>query len=370
MSKRRIVLAVIVGTLVLGANLRADMMPVSSFDDGGPPARGAIRVTPEDFVVDEVTGIIPTGAGEHAWLRIRKRDANTQWVAQRLAVLAGVRAVAIGYAGLKDRRALTSQVFTVHLPGRPDPDWSALGGPEIEVLEVARHHRKLQRGALRGNRFRLRVRGLAGDRAVLARRLEQLRESGVPNYFGPQRFGRDGANLAAAAELLQGKVLADRFQRGMAISAARAFLFNAALAQRVAAASWDGALPGDIMQLDGRRALFRIEAADAEIEARLRALAIHPTGPLPGRPGRVLEPGPALRQLEQAWLAPHAAWVAGLARLGVEAERRALRLPVRDLCWAVTGDTLELAFELPAGGFATTVLRECVAVSAPADEPA
>jgi tRNA pseudouridine13 synthase len=340
------------------------------FAFAGPPARGAIRVTPEDFVVEEITGITPTGAGEHAWLWIRKRNANTQWVAQRLAALAGVRAVAVGYAGLKDRRALTSQAFTVHLPGRPDPDWSALEGAEIEVLEVTRHQRKLQRGALRGNRFRLRVCDLDGDPALLAQRLGQTAERGVPNYFGPQRFGHGGGNLAAAAALLQGAVLADRFQRGMAISAARAFLFNAVLAGRVAAGTWDVALPGDVVQLDGRRPLFRVEPDDGEIDARVRALAVHPTGPLPGRPGRALEPGPAVQTLEEAWLAPHGAWVDGLARLGVEAERRALRLRVRDLGWVVSGDTLDLAFELPAGGFATTVLRECVAVSAPADEPA
>ena len=348
------------------------MEPTSDlpFAFGGPPARGAIRVTPEDFVVDEVTGIVPTGAGEHAWLRIRKRNANTQWVAQRLAALAGVRAVALGYAGLKDRRALTSQVFTVHLPGRPDPDWSAIAGPEVEILEVTRHHRKLRRGALWGNRFRLRVREIDGDPAMLGERLARVRERGVPNYFGPQRFGRDGANLAAAGELLQGGALEDRFQRGMAISAARAFLFNAVLAQRVAAGTWDAALAGDLVQLDGRRALFRVEAADADVESRVRSLAIHPTGPLPGRPGRALEPGAAVRALEEACLASHRAWVDGLARLGVEAERRALRLTVRDLRWALDGDGLELAFELPAGGFATTVLRECVAASAPADEPA
>jgi tRNA pseudouridine13 synthase len=340
------------------------------FAFGEPPARGVIRVTPEDFVVDEVTGIVPTGAGEHAWLRIRKRNPNTQWVAQRLAALAGVRAVALGYAGLKDRRALTSQVFTVHLPGRPDPDWSAIEGPEVEILEVTRHHRKLRRGALWGNRFRLRVREIYGDLAMLGERLARVRERGVPNYFGPQRFGRDGANLAAADQLLQGGALEDRFQRGMAISAARAFLFNAVLAQRVAAGTWDAALAGDLVQLDGRRALFRVEAGDADVELRARSLAIHPTGPLPGRAGRALEPGPAVRALEEACLAPHRAWVDGLARLGVEAERRALRLTVRDLRWALDGDDLELAFELPAGGFATTVLRECVAVSAPADEPA
>ena len=337
---------------------------------GGPPAVGVIRVTPEDFMVEEVTGISPSGAGEHAWLRIRKRDANTQWVAQRLAALAGVRPVAVGYAGLKDRRALTTQVFTVHLPGRPDPDWAALEGDGIEILEVARHHRKLQRGALRGNRFRLRVCHLDGDLAGLARQLEQIGRTGVPSYFGPQRFGREDANLVAAAALLQGTAMVDRFRRGMAISAARSFLFNRVLAQRVSAGSWDRALPGDVMQLGGRRALFRIESPDADIAARLRDLAIHPTGPLPGRAARTLEPGAPVQQLERDWLAPYRAWIEGLAQLGVEAERRALRLPVRDLRWRFGAGMLELEFDLPAGGYATTVLREGVAVSALGNEPA
>jgi len=321
-------------------------------------------------VVEELTGITPSGAGEHAWLRLRKRNANTEWVARRLAAFAGVRPAAVGYAGLKDRRALTTQVFTVHLPGRADPDWRALDGDEIQVLEATRHHRKLQRGALRGNRFLLRVGELAGDLAALSVRLETLRGTGVPNYFGPQRFGRDGSNLVTAAALLAGAAPPDRFQRGIAISAARAFLFNLVLGQRVVAGTWDRALPGDVMQLDGRRALFRVDLPDAEIDARLRDLAIHPTGPLPGRAGRALAPGAPLELLEREWLAPHAEWVEGLARLGVEAERRALRLPVRGLHWRLAEDGLEIGFELPAGGYATTVLRECVALSAWAGETA
>lgn len=334
------------------------------FAFGEPPARGVIRAAPEDFVVEEVTGIMPSGAGEHAWLRIRKRNANSQWVAQRLAALAGVRTMAVGYAGLKDRRALTTQVYTVHLPGRPDPDWSALASDEIEVLEATRHHRKLQRGALRGNRFRLRVVDLEGDAAALTERLARLRAAGVPNYFGPQRFGHDGANLTAAAALFAGGSLPDRFARGMAISAARSFLFNRVLGCRVADGSWDRALPGDVMQLDGRRALFRVDAPDTEIDERLRAMEIHPTGPLPGRAGRALEPGAEAWQREREWLAPDDDWVQGLIRLGVEAERRALRLPVRELTWRLDSGVLELGFELPAGGYATTVLRECVALSA------
>jgi tRNA pseudouridine13 synthase len=330
---------------------------------GDPPARGVIRAAPEDFVVEEVTGIEPSGAGEHAWLVVRKRGANTQWVAQRLARLAGVPPVAIGYAGLKDRHALTTQCFTVHLPGRPDPDWSALADGEIEVLAVTRHHRKLQRGALQGNRFSLSLRDLAGDGGALAERLSLIGRAGVPNYFGAQRFGRDAANLAAADALLRG-ARRPRHEQGLLLSAVRSQLFNAVLGARVAVGAWDRVLAGDVMQLDGRSALFPAEEADADVVDRAARLEIHPTGPLPGRRGRALEAAAEAARVESEALAAHADWVEGLARLGVEADRRALRLPVRELSWEVAPGVLRLAFFLPAGGYATAVLRECAAVSA------
>jgi tRNA pseudouridine13 synthase len=330
---------------------------------GGPPARGVIRAAPEDFVVEEVTGIEPSGAGEHVWLVVRKRGANTQWVAQRLARLAGVPPVAIGYAGLKDRHALTTQCFTVHLPGRPEPDWSALADGEIEVLSATRHHRKLQRGALRGNRFRLTVRDLAGDGGALAQRLAQIGRVGVPNYFGEQRFGRDAANLAAADALLRG-TRRPRQEQGLLLSAARSHLFNAVLGARVEGGSWDHVLAGDVMQLDGRSALFRADSPEEDTVARAARLEIHPTGPLPGRRGRALEAAADVARIERDALAPHRDWVEGLARLGVEADRRALRLPVRELSWEAAPDVLRLSFFLPAGGYATMVLRECAAVSA------
>ena len=336
---------------------------------GPPVACGTIRAVPEDFVVEEVTGIAPSGAGEHAWLVVRKRGANTQWVAQRLAALAGVPPVAVGYAGLKDRHALTTQCFTVHLAGRPDPDWGAIADGEIEVLEATRHHRKLQRGALRGNRFRLRVRDCADAPDALAERLARIAREGVPNYFGEQRFGRDAANLAAADALLRG-ARRPRRDEGLLLSAARSWLFNAVLGARVGAGCWDRVLPGDVMQLDGRGAQFRVDDPDEETAARAARLEIHPTGPLPGRPGRALAPAGEAAAIESGGLAASAGWVEGLARLGVEADRRALRLAVRDLEWERVVDGVLLGFFLAAGGYATAVLRECLAASAGAVEAA
>lgn len=337
---------------------------------GRPVARGRIRVQPEDFEVAEVLGFEPDGQGEHAFLRVRKRGANTEWVARRLAAFAGVRPRDVGYAGLKDRLAVTEQWFSVCLPGRPDPDWSALGEPGIEVLEARRNGRKLRRGALAGNRFRLEIRDLAEgapddrvmdppvDRAALEERLRRVAERGVPNYFGPQRFGIRGGNLAKAqAVFLDRRRERDRHKRGLYYSAVRAVLFNRVLAARVEAGLWDSGLAGDAMMLEGSRSFFVAQEVDATILARLAALDIHPSGPLWGR-GVLASAGEA-RAFEETILAPFAAWRAGLEAEGLDQGRRSLRLRVADLAWDWPApERLVLRFRLPPGAYATTLLRE------------
>lgn len=171
---------------------------------GGPVLRGRLRQTPEDFVVDEDLGYVASGQGEHVWLRVRKRLHNTHDVARALARHAGVPQRDIGYAGLKDRNAVTTQVFTVHLPGCEGPDWQSLSLPGVELLEIDRHHRKVRRGALRGNRFTIRITGSQGARSAVEDRLQRLASEGVPNYFGSQRFGRGGQNLVRFEALRQG----------------------------------------------------------------------------------------------------------------------------------------------------------------------
>ncbi len=326
---------------------------------GGPTARGRLREQPEDFQVDECLPFQPSGGGEHVLVKIRKRGENTLWVARRLARVAGVAERDVGYAGLKDRHAVTSQWFSVGLAGKPEPDWSAVGSESIEVLESARHNRKLRPGAAAGNRFRLRVRGIDGDGGGLDERLEQVRGAGVPNYFGEQRFGHDGDNLAQARALFGGTLrVRDRKLRGIYLSAARAWIFNAVLAERVSAGSWNRALAGDVMNLDARRAVFATEMPDDELRGRIQRLEIHPTGPLWGR-GTSMAGGEAAL-CEQRIAQYNGDLTAGLERAGLEQERRALRVRVGDLQWARDGDTLELAFTLPSGSFATVVVREIV----------
>ncbi len=201
---------------------------------GRAAGQGLIRQQAADFVVEELIEMEPEEGGEHLWLRVRKTGENTEHVARLLAQAAGIRPQQVGYAGRKDRHAVTTQWFSLHLPGRPDPAGFALP-PSVEILEMRRRRRKLAVGGLRGNRFRLLVREFAGDAALLEERLRETAARGAPNYFGAQRFGRGGGNVAQALAWMRGeRRVDDRKLRGLLLSAARSQLFNALLARRVA----------------------------------------------------------------------------------------------------------------------------------------
>jgi tRNA pseudouridine13 synthase len=327
---------------------------------GMPPASGRLRHSPEDFVVWEIPLQQPDGTGEHVWLRIRKREENTLHVAERLARFADVPLRDVGYAGLKDRQAVAEQWFSVRIPGRDAPPWEAMRSDTLTVLEHARHSRKLRRGVLRGNRFRIRIRDVRGERADVEDRLRRIAGHGVPNYFGEQRFGRDGGNLRTADRLFDNpRRRMSRNQRSLALSAVRAFLFNRVLSRRVTDEIWNRAIAGDAMQLAGCRSFFIAGTVDTGLAARVEAQDIHPTGPLHGKGGTPVRE--ACRELESGTLSGYGGWLRGLEAAGLGQERRALRLIVSGLewCWADDGD-LVLAFSLPAGCYATGVLRELV----------
>lgn len=326
---------------------------------GGPPARGAIRTQPEDFCVTENIGYEPTGEGEHLWLWIEKRQANTVDVARDLARLAAVHPRAVGFAGLKDRNAVTRQPFSIHLPGQADPDWSQWPDQPFKVLSATRHARKIQRGKLAGNAFELVVRQLDGDIDELIRRLHTVVEHGAPNGFGEQRFG--GNNIARARALFSGALrrAPSKSKRGFYLSAARSLIFNQVLVERMAAGNWNRLIDGDIAMLDGTRSVFGADAGDPDQQSRCDRLDLHPTGPLAG-----LGDSPAdstAAAIEQAVFDRNQDLVDGLKKFQLKAERRALRMRVADLQWSIEdGQTLRLSFKLQRGCFATSVLRELI----------
>ncbi|MBC7982771.1 MAG: tRNA pseudouridine(13) synthase TruD [Candidatus Obscuribacterales bacterium] len=341
------------------SNLRLDSL---AYAYGAPLGTGVIRSRPEDFVVREFLGFEPTGEGEHLLLTVRKRGANTKWVAKELAKRAGVRARDVGFSGLKDRHAVTEQAFTLIDRVNPPETWQGFTGEGFEVVGAARQRRKLRRGAHRGNDFEIVVREFDADAAGLAARLDLIASAGVPNYFGAQRFGRNDSNLVHAERWLKtGVPPSNRDERSFALSAARSALFNLVLSTRIDNQNWNRLLPGEVVNLDGSGSVFVSAELDDALNERSASLDIHPTGPLCGRgESRVSR---AARELEDRALLPWREWCAGLESIGVEQQRRALRVAVRELTWDYRDRTLQLRFRLTRGAFATAVLREIVATT-------
>jgi len=325
------------------------------------PLRARLRAEPGDFRVDEIAATEPEGEGEHVWLQVRKTGLDTETVAEWLAGVAGVARPAVGYAGRKDRHAVTTQWFSVQLPGRNEPNWSADPPAGIEVLVSRRHGRKLKTGHLRGNAFRLRLRDVRGDRSAAEALLERMRQRGLPDYFGEQRFGH--ANLERARAWFAGRLRPrNRNQRSLYLSAARAAIFNAVLRRRIEDDSWDRLLPGDVANLDGSGSVFPVAALDEALRARCEQLDLHPTGPLWGRgdPGT----GGAVRGVEAGVAATLGDLSGGLERAQMKPARRPLRMRPRRMAWSWEADrTLVLEVELGPGEYATGVVAGVALIS-------
>jgi tRNA pseudouridine13 synthase len=321
-----------------------------------------IRQQPAHFQVDEQLPFSPSGEGGHVMLQIRKTGSNTDWIARQLAEFAGVDEVAIGYAGLKDRHAVTTQWFTVKVEGIEEPDWSQFQADGCDIVTLTRHNKKLKRGVLSGNHFHLVLTDLLGEQSVWEHSLERIAAEGVPNYFAEQRFGRQMANLAKAeAWFNSGRKPKKRQQKSMILSAARSWLFNQCVSARIEQNNWQQWLPGDVMQLNGTGSVFVPESDEADIAARLASFDIHPTAPLWGR-GRPMSQADCLAT-EQTALAEWQSWQQGLEQAGLKQERRALRVRPEAMSWAFKDNSLSLRFFLPAGSYATAVMRELADVT-------
>jgi tRNA pseudouridine13 synthase len=328
--------------------------------DGQSRIQGAVRQSPQDFEVTETLGFAPAGSGEHDFLWLEKIGANTAWVAQQLARHAGIPLRDVGYAGLKDRHAVTRQWFSVRRPRGAGTDWDVWESPGVRILEVARHDRKLRRGAHSGNQFRIVVRGVVATVDDIAEKTRSIVERGVPNYFGPQRFGHDGQNMRLACELFAGRRMS-RDKRSIAISSARAFLFNHVLQSRVRDDCWCTGLQGETFNLAGTNSIFVTDGITGEINARLRRHDIHPTAALWGRGAPQCSGEAAAREV--AVVGEFGQIGSGLDAIGAEHARRPTRLTVQEFSWELRKCDLSLHFSLEQGGFATSVLREMI------DEP-
>jgi tRNA pseudouridine13 synthase len=334
-------------------------IPVWPYVYGLPSGSGYIRTVPEDFKVYENLSFEPFGEGEHTFLQIQKTGENTEFVARQLARFADVRQRDIGFAGLKDRHAVTTQWFSVWLPGKADPDWTALETESIRVLQTVRHSRKLKRGVLSGNRFEITIRDWQGGKAKTIQKLSAIKANGIANYYGEQRFGNKGQNVNKALAMFRCERVV-REQRSLYLSAARSYLFNQILGSRVSSGTWNKALIGDTYLFDRSQSCFKSHTPDAEILSRLEAKAIHPSGVLWGK-GELDVSSDAL-SIEQKIIEDNAELALGLVDSGVEKSRRALRVNVEDLAWEfLNPTTLLLTFTLPAGSYATALLRELIA---------
>lgn len=325
------------------------------------PWQGVYRLQPEDFQVEEILGFEPEGHGEHLYLWIEKKGSNTVFVAQELARSAGVHPSAVAYSGLKDRHAITRQWFSLHLAGKADPAVDVLNSANWQVLKMARHPRKLKRGTHRSNRFTLRLRVDNADETTgdwLAERWQQIIQQGVPNYFGPQRFGRGGQNIQKALDWLMADTPQKppkRQEKGMYLSSLRSALFNAWLAEIITQEHWLTPLDGSCFNLQGTRSYFADPAA-VDITQRLEKGDINLAGPLAGK-GRLESAGVAL-EAEEAFREAYLPYWQALENQGLKVEYRPLRMLPKAAEFNWQAPWLTLSFDLPSGCFATSLLRE------------
>ena len=361
-----------------------------------PPIQQATyKAHATDFIVNELLPLDFTGEGEHLWLHIEKLGMNTAYLANLLSEWAEIPLRDVGYSGLKDRHALTTQWFSLRIPKKqlPPTDFAPvdIGDNEsVTILAQHWHNKKLNRGTHRANQFVITLRDIQlatadsnvepsepslSTKQSVEQHLASISKTGVPNYFGPQRFGRQGNNVREALSLFtrppraprpsskkSKSKRAPREQNTMELSAARSLIFNEILAARVRDDSWNTGLSGEVFNLDGSGSIFTSETLDDTLRARLATGDIHPTAVMWGTgndkvsstaaavENDIVERSPLLTQL-----------ATGLEQRDIKAQRRALRLPIEEMHWEWSDDcTLVLSFTLTTGSFATSVLASVV----------
>ena len=327
-----------------------------------PGSGGTLRTAPEDFVVEERPIYLPSGSGEHLYLHLEKRGHTTAHVAREISNQLGVKARDLGIAGLKDRHAVTRQ--WISLPAKFEPRLGEFSLEGVQILEVSRHTNKLSLGHLNGNRFTVRVRGAAGTAQQAAETLETLTQLGLPNYFGPQRFGLRGLNAEEGLRVLRGESgIRDPQVRRFLSSSVQSALFNRFVSLRLERGVFDAVLTGDMAKKRDTGGVFLVEDARAESPRALRG-EISATGTLFGRKTRPLT-------LEAGALEAEVLSEFGLtppvfdSRKG---DRRVTRVFLEESALTAREDGYTVSFALPRGSFATSLLRELMKTEVDAPE--
>ena len=367
-----------------------------------PLKQATYKAHTTDFIVNELLPLEFTGEGEHLWLHIQKSGMNTAYLAKLLSEWADIPLRDIGYSGLKDRHALTTQWFSLRIPKKqlPESEFAPIDisiNESVTILAQQWHNKKLNRGTHRANQFIITLRNIefadveaslsmqapASEQLISAKQaveqhLTTIIQNGVPNYFGPQRFGRHGNNIREALSLFARPVpearpqpnkskrkRVPREQNTMELSAARSLIFNAILAARVRDGSWNTGLAGEVFNLAGSGSIFSSDEIDKTLRARLESGDIHPTAVLWGTGNEKVSGKAAIIETDivaQSALLTQLA--TGLEQRDIKAQRRALRLPIEALSWEwldkEDGQILVLNFTLTTGSFATSVLASLV----------
>ena len=332
--------------------------------NAGEKPSATFKASPEDFQVIEQLTVEDEHDGEHQWLWVRKRGANTVFCAEKIARFAGVSPKQVSYSGLKDRQAVTWQWFSIQLPGKDTLDWQSLNDDEMTIEKVIRRTKKLRSGLHSGNRFVIRLHSVS-DMALLKERWKQVTQNGAINYFGEQRFGRNGDNVAAAERWIMASrpKRLSKAKRGLYLSALRSFLFNLMASERAKQLGADSLLEGDCAMLAGSNSMFTVEQWDHELKQRLASKDIEIALPLPGSANKSMSAGESA-DFEDKLLEPYQSWIEALAKLRVDEGRRAWKvIPGEPELKELDGSTVELSFTLPSGAYATTILNEIATIS-------
>lgn len=330
-----------------------------------PDILASYKVYNEDFQVQEVLNFEPDGEGDHLFLYVEKSGLTTQDVQKQLMQYFNTPAKDVSFSGMKDKQALTQQWFSVKQAEESfklseTSLMKDLNSPQLSVKRALKNKRKLKRGSHRINQFFIQLRDLTQNPEALVERIERISSQGVPNYFGEQRFGRNQDNVAKAQQLFAGTLeKKGRYQRGIYISAARAYLFNQVLSRRVKTGTWNTYLSGDLMSLDGTSSSFKPDKWDQVLADRLDKKDIHPSGPMWG--SGELQSEDLCAALEMEVVGAEEKLKTGLEQMGLDQERRSLRTMPRNLEYTIEDDSsMSIKFSLPKGAYATALLRELV----------